>query len=798
MLIKPNGGRDGIKKYLEEGQKEGRSYSRDQLDERVILSGDLELTDSIIQSMDKAGERYLHFTLAFREDHVSRELLQAVTDEFKQYAMTAYDPDEYNFYAEAHLPKIKSYHNTKDGTDIRRMPHIHIVIPEYNLLSQRNLNPFGNFEHQNKFIDAFQEHINNKYGFASPKDYPRHQHNSASEIISRHKGDYFKGTSHELKERILSEVLDKGVTDFDQFRAIVAQHGDTKTRNAGKAGEYLNVKPEGSAKGVNLKEHVFSREFIEAPTEEKRQKLAAEIRAGYEEAKAPRPTPPDIADRMQEWRDVRAAEVKYLNSGNVKAYAAYKAADPEQRRAILAERAATFYAKHRPAVDVPHDPEQERPAPARTPEQARASEPTPAPSRERDGRKTDTVVSQYEAERRERAARGTDSSRAEFNTIKRELDAARLLASVSRTHGVMPDKYEVTKGKDGGDRIRCGRRNLNVSDFLTQELHLPWRDAAPILQQTYAAQIGHAAPQQARPALRRDLWADYRKEWQPQQRERKEREWQAQLARDKQRRGDLRAAYQAERRAIQSNKDMKPAERKAALSVASMGKVTDDICLKREKDAEHAALKARYPTKPADQYRAYLAERAGNGDADALAELRRQRSPQRAPTGERIEHQTGQQPEAAPIMKPAAYKVDQHGNVTYYDQQKRAMFTDRGEAVEFGQQERDTIEQGLRLALAKFGPHIRLRGGSEDYNNMMADVAADAGLYVEFSDKALQDRYSQRREATQAGRDYFTKSKAAQGGGQQPERDQPEQATQREREREREQQAQKPDHGRGR
>jgi len=592
----------------------------------------------------------------------------------------------------------------------------------------------------------------------------------------------------------LSDVLDKGVTDFDQFRAIVAEHGDTKTRNAGKAGEYLNVKPEGAAKGINLKEYVFSREFIEMPTAEKRQKLAAEIRAGYEEAKAPRPTPTDIAARLKEWHEVRAAEVKYLNSGNRKAYAAYKAADPEQRRAILAERAAAFYAKHRPTVEVPHDPEQERPAPARAPEQARASEPTPAPSRERDDRQTDSVVGQYEAERRERSARGTDSSRAEFNTIKRELDAARLLASVSRTHGVMPEKYEVTKGKDGSDRIRCGSRNLNVSDFLTQELHLPWREAAPMLQQTYAAQIGHAEPQQARPALRRDLWADYRKEWQPQQRERKEREWQAQLARDKQRRDDVRAAYQAERRAIQNNRDMKPTERKAALSVASMGKVADDIRLKQEKDAEHAALKARYPTRPADQYRAYLAERAGNGDADALAELRRQRSPQRAPTGERIEHKTGQQPEAAPIMKPAAYKVDQQGNVTYYDQQKRTMFTDRGEAVEFGQQERDTIEQGLRLALAKFGPHIRLRGGSEEYNNMMADVAADAGLYVEFSDKALQDRYSQRREAAQAGRDYFTKGKAAQSGGQQPERDQPEQATQRERE----QQAQKPDHGRGR
>ena len=110
-----------------------------------------------------------------------------------------------------------------------------------------------------------------------------------------------------------------------------------------------------------------------------------------------------------------------------------------------------------------------------------------------------------------------------------------------------------------------------------------------------------------------------------------------------------------------------------------MGKVVKDIELRKAIAGEREALKARYRMKPADQYRAYLAERAGNGDADALAELRRQRSPQRAPTGERIEHQTGQQPEAAPIMKPAAYKVDQQGNGTYYEQQKRAMCTDRGE-----------------------------------------------------------------------------------------------------------------------
>lgn len=759
MLIRVRGGHAGIKEYLEAGQKSGRDFSRDELDQRVIVSGDLELTDTIIKNMEKTGERYLHITLAFKEDEISRDNLQAITDEFKQFAMTAYDSDEYNFYAEAHLPKLKTYHDQKTGELVERKPHIHIVIPQYNLLSDRNLNPLGKVDQQTKFLEAIQEHINARYGLASPKDNRRLEFTDESAMISRYKGDSFKGANHALKERILSGVLDKGVTDFDQFRALVAGHGDTKTRNTGKAGEYLNVKPEGAAKGINLKEYVFSREFIELPTAEKRQKLAGDIRAEYEEAKAPRPSSADIIERLQEWHEVRAAEIKYLNSGNRKVYAAYREADPEQRRTILAERAATFYAKHRSIIEIPHDPQQERPAPARTPEQGR-SEPTPAPLRERDGRKTDTVVSQYEAERRERASRDADNSRAEFDKIKKELDASRLLANLSRTQGVMPDKYEVSKGKDGGDRIRVGRRNLNVSGFLTQELHLPWHDAALILKQTYAEQVSRAAPQAARPAPSRDLWNEYRRDWQPKQRENRENDWKAQKQREQERRAALRREYLAGRRAVQANKALTPAVRKAALSVASMGKVKKDMELRAVIAAEREALKARYRMKPADQYRAYLAERAGNGDTEALAELRRQRNPQPAPTGERIEHQTGRQPEAAPIITPASYKVDKQGNVTYYDQQKRAMFTDKGEVVEFGNNERETLEQGLRLALVKFGPNISVRGGSEAYQNAIADVAADAGLYVEFSDQNLQARYHQRREAAHTGREYFAQTKA--------------------------------------
>ncbi|MDF4825590.1 relaxase, partial [Vibrio parahaemolyticus] len=109
MLIRVGGGKGGIKEYLEEGIKNGRDYSRDELDERVILDGDLSLTNDIIQSMETEGEKYLHITLSFKEDHIDNATLHAITQEFKAFAMTAYQEDEYSFYAEAHLPKIKSY-----------------------------------------------------------------------------------------------------------------------------------------------------------------------------------------------------------------------------------------------------------------------------------------------------------------------------------------------------------------------------------------------------------------------------------------------------------------------------------------------------------------------------------------------------------------------------------------------------------------------------------------------------------------------------------------------------------------
>ncbi|HFS4213453.1 TPA: relaxase, partial [Escherichia coli] len=60
MLIRVKGYNDGVKEYLEEGKKNGRDLSRNELDERLILHGDLELTQQIYRSIpDHGQDRYL-------------------------------------------------------------------------------------------------------------------------------------------------------------------------------------------------------------------------------------------------------------------------------------------------------------------------------------------------------------------------------------------------------------------------------------------------------------------------------------------------------------------------------------------------------------------------------------------------------------------------------------------------------------------------------------------------------------------------------------------------------------------
>lgn len=836
MLIRISGGTDGIKEYLENGQKQGREFSRDELDERVILAGDLDAANAIIQSMDTDGEKYLHITVAFKEDEIDRATLEGVARDFEQFAFSAYEKDEYSFYAEAHMPKVKSYVNEQTGEFIERKPHIHIVVPKTNLLSEQHLNPFGVVEQNERFIDAFQEHVNNKYGLASPKENRRLEFTGESEMISRYKGDIFDGQNKDLKADILEAMLARKVESYDEFKTMLSAHGETRTRNAGKDTEYQNVKPADATKGVNLKEYIFSREFVELPTDQKRERLAADVQHKYETAGPARKSPQELEATLKEWHQTRAKEVKYINSGYRKAYQAYRDASPEDRQRILAERANRFYAKHRqeknheqsktigtqraaryereygykrgagrtggtgrPAGTGRDTAGSERgtannrqrypkpfgqkappqslnsvrnlsgvsvvsftqrgevllPNHARNQLEHRGAEPAnglrrPADSERRvtpTGRQADNATSQHSRDLQESKQARSADRKGDLQEIKQKLDARRLLAELSQSHGIMPDKYEVTKAKDSSDRIKCGTRNLNVSDFLTKELNMPWKDAEKTLRASYGRQAGKEIEAEPRQQPRWQLWAEFQ-EGRSDRQQQRTRQWDDQRQRENERRQAIKKEFYAKRSQAQGNRSMSPAERRAAVSVARMERITKEAALREAIKTEREQLKAEQRRPATEQYREFLADKAQAGDERALSELRRMKTEpaEKAKDMDAAIKPADRPPiqEREPIHRAPAitHQVHRNGDVTY-QRDGRDMLRDSGKAVYMVQTDKQTIETGLRLAQQKFGSKLAL-SGPQDFQEKAARVAAEASLKVEFTDqrlnKIMQDR----------------------------------------------------------
>lgn len=329
MLIRVKGYNSGIKEYLEEGNKAGREYSRDELDERVILDGDLDLTHKIYHSIpDNGQERYITFTLSFAEDEVSKETLQAVTKEFKQFLMTPYRDNEFNFYAEAHFPRLKEIKNKKTGEMEVRKPHIHVVVPRKNLLSGLEMNPRGTYETNQDYFEAFQEYINQKYELISPRERIRVDPQDAGSILSRYKGDDFRGKNRAFKQELVQQVIERGVDTREGFYALVGEHGETRIRNQGKDTEYIAVKLPGDAKFTNLKETIFQDDFI----------LRREL-------KKPPLDKTVIRERLLAWPQ-RAKEIKYVSKATPSLRKQYKEASPEQKRVLLVQREQTFYARY--------------------------------------------------------------------------------------------------------------------------------------------------------------------------------------------------------------------------------------------------------------------------------------------------------------------------------------------------------------------------------------------------------------------------------------------------------------------
>ncbi|WP_421556709.1 LPD7 domain-containing protein [Pseudomonas kitaguniensis] len=329
MLIRTGGYNTGAQEYLEKGTKAGREFTRDELDHRLILDGNLDLTRAIYESIPDVGQdRYLTFTMSFKEDVVPEQTLRSITQEFKQFLMQAYQDNEYNFYAEAHLPKMKKILDKSTGEMIDRKPHVHIIVPRINLLSGNEANPVGVYLDHQKYFEAFQEYINQKYNLASPRENIRVDINDSAKVLSRYKGDDFYGKNREFKQALVTSVIDKNIHSRSAFYSLVAEYGETRVRNAGKDTEYIAVKLPGDAKFTNLKETIFQDHFI-VNRELKKEPL----------------DPGLINERLIQWPQ-RAREIKYVHKATPSFRKRYATSDPAERVALLTERETMFYQNH--------------------------------------------------------------------------------------------------------------------------------------------------------------------------------------------------------------------------------------------------------------------------------------------------------------------------------------------------------------------------------------------------------------------------------------------------------------------
>ncbi|HHH1744156.1 TPA: LPD7 domain-containing protein [Yersinia enterocolitica] len=798
MLIRQGGGRDGIKEYLENGLKSSNTIHRDILDKRIVLEGELDVTDKIIKSIDNSGERYSHYTLSFKEDTVTPEILQEVTEQFKKFLLHAYTEDEFDFYAEAHLPKVKSYIDKKTGNTILRKPHIHVVVPKVNVLSGEYINPLGFYKHNQKYIEALQETLNIDINLESPKDNKRNYLNDVSEIISRYKGDFFQSDARRLKEKILADIINNKIGTWADFNTHLLCIGDVIVRNKTKKDEYLNIKSFGEKKGVNLKENFFSREFIELTHEEKVSLIVSKSKKQSTEEK--RVAYLKYKSDLDIWYSRRSHEIKYLNPSS-KEYKEYKKLSIKQKQSLINEKINTHQLKmayikdscfgvcqnngllqrmlnnsNQGTTNVVYTKQVTKVPPTLRRNRMRSlsecgvvgfskrSEvllPNNVSCNVGNGnggrhnnvrwtihnegvdnvehhlssfRISDNVTEALLQQLQEERISSTKFEPVDWNDIQSRLDLNLFLDTLSISHGVIRENYTIVKNKRGLDRVKCGNRQFTINDFLTKEINLDWITAKLLIEDEFKHQSINSR-HTARQSPKTTFWVDF-KEWQKLPQNSYKQIWQLQRESEKNRRMELNEVFANRRRAI-FGISTNYSDRQAKLSLLRMEKVRAQQSLRSVLADEHLHLKQRLTID--EQYISYLQSLSSGGNIDALEELRRYNTYRQAINRDDFSIKTTQIPPYSALLNTYNYKVKKNGNVMYFINNKKAIEDTREWVSVLEQNDDDAIEVALRLAVEKnYHKPVELTGSNE-FKRHVVEVSVNRGVSVTFISVELQD-----------------------------------------------------------
>lgn len=323
MIIRFRGASHGVVTYLRDGKKSGRYYSRDELDQRVPLLGNLTELETVLNSFDKEcqTQKYFHISLSFKERNISEEVLKKIDEEFRKFIFSACIEDEFYYFSEIHFPKIQSLIDMQ-GKSFKRYPHIHVVIPEYNLYTGKRDNPLGLVDKRERYINAFQEYINEQYDLESPKNNQRTIKTGREEVIARYeiKPDM---THKEIKQTIFSIIQNNPqISSVTELAQVIKGFGTVTVRDSKSFGQpYINLKIVGKDKGINLKDPVFLNHYLANRTTE----IVESVHL-------------DNQRLLDEWHEYVARESRFVEKAAKRERDAYTAMSLLEKKAWLSTR----------------------------------------------------------------------------------------------------------------------------------------------------------------------------------------------------------------------------------------------------------------------------------------------------------------------------------------------------------------------------------------------------------------------------------------------------------------------------
>lgn len=413
----------------------GTNNDRNTKDNRVVLSGNLNTLVKTIDIAHQIGykETYRNIVLSFNEDYIREKTLGFIAEDFRKQYLAGYKEDEYVFYAEAHLPKIKTKKDkdTDTGKIIYRKPHIHITVAAYSPRLEKALS-LGNHGQRLNELKTWKEITEKRYGLQAVQ-------NSA---LQKDITEIYDTKLHSRKEvielcnKVILNNLEDKILDPHRLKMTlkdnIAEIEYIKESTSKAKIPYYSIKMKNLDRPIRLKGKLFANDYLTFQ-EAKEQLLEDKFDNKYYEVGLPRKVPSLLENKLNSYYESRCrcttkreanARAK-LNTEqselvDVKAISDLPIINNNKKKLLTSEVQTTIkFIKEN--IDI---------------------------------KNANSIYKDYKA---------TLHPKYLFAILNTNMEKYRVL--------VIKNEY----------RVRCGKRHLNIHDFLTKEMNLSWFEAKVVM-----------------------------------------------------------------------------------------------------------------------------------------------------------------------------------------------------------------------------------------------------------------------------------------------------------------------------